>query len=134
MGAMLRRATSTLALGAAILTAVVATTAAAATLATASKHLGAGNAAVLACDANGFAFANVVNASGQVTSVTVTGIDTSCAGGTLTVTLTNASAAAVGSGSAALPTVGFAGTATVPMSPQPLSTSVQRYYGIILGP
>jgi hypothetical protein len=110
----------------------VAGTAAAATLAVASQRLGSGNAAVGSCDTDGFTYANVTS-GGNVTAVTVTGINLSCAGGRLTVTLANSSNASIGSGSVTLPAAGFTGSASVPMSPQPPVTSVHRYFGIVVG-
>jgi hypothetical protein len=58
--------------------------------------LGAGGASVSSCDAD-FG-ADYTTVSGNVTAVQVTGIAAACAGGALSVKLTNASGTAIGSG------------------------------------
>src|SRR5262249_59497070 len=103
----------------AVVFAVAATAASAAGLASSSTTLGGGGASISACDSDGFAFANTLNAGGAATAVTVSGIASGCAGGTLLLTLANAAGPALGSGSAVLPSSGFAGSATVTVSPHP---------------
>jgi hypothetical protein len=105
----------------------------AASLTASVPRLASGTAAITPCDANGFTFLHSVDSTGRITSVTVSGIDVACAGGTLRVTLANGTASA-GSGSASLPSSGFSGTAAVGMSPQPLSSGVTAVYGIVQGP
>ena len=96
------------------------------------RALGAGTATVSACDANGFAFAVSINTSGQITTVTVSGIDSACAGAVLRVTLASG-ATSVGSGSASLPSSGFTGSATITVSPTPQSTAVDRIFAVAEG-
>jgi hypothetical protein len=105
----------------------------AASLAATVPRLGSGTVAVTACDANGFTFAHSIDTAGRITSVTVSGIDAACAGGTLRLTLTNGTTSA-GSGSTSLPSSGFSGTASVAISPQPLSSGVSLVYAVVEGP
>jgi hypothetical protein len=107
--------------------------AAAASLTAASARLGAGTAPVLACDGDGFVFRHTIDTAGHITSVAVSGIDPSCAGGTLRLTLVNGSAN-VGSGSVGLPSSGFSGAATLSVSPQPASTAVTAVSAVVEGP
>lgn len=95
--------------------------------------LAGGTAAVNACDTDGFTFRYAVDTSERITSVTVGAMAATCAGGTLRVTLANG-ATSVGSGTAALPSVGFTGSATVSMSPAPLSSGVTAVYAVVEGP
>jgi hypothetical protein len=68
----------------------------AASLGNIAGNLGAGSAPVAACDTDfGAAYTTV---SGNVTGVNVTGIAAQCAGGALSVTLTNGAGTALGSG------------------------------------
>ena len=106
---------------------------AAASLTASAARLGGGSVAVTSCDAGGFVFHHVINSSGRIATVTVTGIHASCAGGTLRVTLVNG-ATSVGSGSVVLPSSAFTGTADVTISPLPLSTGVTAVYAAIEGP
>lgn len=105
---------------------------AAASLTTTAGRVGAGTAAVSACD-DGFAFRHVIDTSGRITTVTTAGIHASCAGGTLRITLVSGSSG-VGSGSVLLPSSGFTGTADVAISPQPLSSGVTAVYAVVEGP
>jgi hypothetical protein len=97
------------------------------------RSLGAGSAAVSPCDADGFTYSYTVNTSGNITSVTVAGIASACAGGTLRLTLTSGTTS-VGSGSSALPSVGFTGSASVTLSPAPASSQVTAAYAAVEGP
>jgi hypothetical protein len=115
-------------------TAAAATFAAAASIGVASGSLGAGNSAIGACDPDGFTFTRVVNNSGAITSLTIGGIAAACAGGTLSVNLTNSSNASIGSATASLPSSGFGGSATVTPSPAPTASSVNAYRASIVGP
>ena len=105
----------------------------AAGLTTTAARIGAGTAAVSACDGDGFAFHHVIDTAGRIVTVTTTGIHASCAGGTLRVTLVNGTAS-VGSGSVVLPSSGFTGTADVSISPQPASTGVTAVHAVVEGP
>jgi len=106
---------------------------AAASLPTTAARVGAGTTAVAACDGDGFSFRHAIDSTGRITTVTTTGIHASCAGGTLRITLVNGTAS-VGSGSTALPSSGFTGTADVTTSPQPLSSVVTAVYAVVQGP
>lgn len=118
----------------ALVFAMAATAASAAGLASNSTMLGGGGASIPACDSDGFAFANTLDAGGSATAVTVGGIASGCAGGTLLLTLASAAGAALGSGSAVLPSSGFAGSATVTLSPQPPISQVAAYRAAITDP
>jgi len=91
-----------------------------------------GNSAgsVSPCDANGFTFSYSTSA-GNVTSVTVGGIDAACAGGSLVLTLTDSTGASIGGGGP----VAVAGTSVnVSPSPQPYAGAVQGARVVITGP
>jgi len=107
--------------------------AAAASMPTSAPPLGGGTADVSACDTGGFTFLHTIDTSGRITSVTVDAIAAPCAGGTLRLTLTNGTTS-VGSGTASLPSVGFSGSATVSVSPTPLSSEVTAVYAVVEGP
>jgi hypothetical protein len=96
-------------------------------------RLGGGTTSVSACDGDGFAYAAVIDTSGRITSVTVSDIAAACAGAVLRVTLANGTTS-VGSGSVTLPSSGFTGSASVTVSPTPLSTGVDRIFGVAEGP
>lgn len=120
--------TLSLLVGAAVLLAAgAASFAAAATLSVSSQTLGAGRAAVPVCDANGFAYTHRLDASRNVATVTVSGIDPSCAGATLRLSLVGALSAEIGSGSATLPASGFAGWVTVTITGAPSPGNVNLY-------
>jgi hypothetical protein len=107
--------------------------AAAAALPTTVARFAGGTATVSACDPNGFAFRHTVDTTGRITTVTVSSIAAACAGGTLRLTLTNGTTS-VGAGSAMLPSVGFAGSAALAISPAPVSSQVTALYMVIEGP
>jgi hypothetical protein len=112
---------------------VVVTSAVAASLPVTSGRLGGGTATVNRCDGDGFTFLPTLDTSGSVTSVSVTSIASTCAGGTLRLTLVNGTTS-VGSGTSSLPSSGFSGTATVTVSPTPLSTNVTGIKAVVEGP
>ena len=101
-------------------------------LPTTASSLGAGTAALVVCDGNGYAATYQQNASGQLTSVTLTNINAGCAGGTARVTLLNGSTV-VGSGTASLPSSGFSGTVVVSLSSTVSPTSVTTLAAVIDG-
>lgn len=115
------------------LTVAWAGAASASSLPLSSGSLGAGIGNVASCDGSGVDFSYAVDAAGSVTFVTVRNIDPACQGGSLSVTLT-ASGANVGAGSLQLPTSGWTGTYTVPISPNPVSSAVTATYAAIDGP
>jgi hypothetical protein len=109
----------------------------AASLGTISGGLaGGGEDAVVPCD-NGFG-TSYTTSGGNATSVTITGIaDPACEGGSLKVALVNGSNTAVASGGpAAVPSDGDTSdnSVTLPLSPQPVTTSVARIHVSITGP
>jgi hypothetical protein len=105
----------------------------AASIPTRAQTLGGGTAAVSACDSDGLTYRYAVDTSGKITTVTVGSIALACAGGTLRLTLTNGTTS-VGSGSSALPSSGFSGSASVTLSPAPASNVVTASYAAIEGP
>ena len=107
--------------------------AAAASLPATAATLGAGTAAVSACDTDGFTFRHTIDTSGRITTVTIGSMAAGCAGGTLRVTVTNGTTS-VGEGTAALPAVGFSGSAAVTMSPAPSSSTVTAVHAVVEGP
>ena len=107
--------------------------AAAAAVPTTAARLGAGTAAVAACDTDGFTFRFTVDSTGHITSVVVGAMAGTCAGGTLRLTLANGTTS-VGSGTASLPASGFTGSASISVSPTPLSNGVTAVHVVIEGP
>lgn len=99
----------------------------------AAPSVGAGTAAVSACDTDGFTLRHTVDTSGRLTIVTVGSMASTCAGGTLRLTATNGTTS-VGAGTASLPSSGFTGSAAVTLSPQPLSSAVTAIYLAVEGP
>lgn len=99
-----------------------------------SRPLGAGRAIVARCDTDGFSFTNTLDPSGNVTSVTVSGVNAACAGGALSLTLAASGGGSLGAGSASLPVSGFSGSAVVAVSPQPAAGSIGVYHVAISGP
>lgn len=114
-------------------TAAAATFAAAASLGVTSNAIGAGNHSLTACDSDGFTFSRTVNSSGQITGMTISGIALACAGGTLTVTVTNSSDVSIGAGSVSLPSSGFTGSANITPSPTPTTARTNHYQAVIVG-
>lgn len=109
----------------------------AASLGLSSGRLGAGDAAVSACDSNGFTV-SYTTSGGNVTSVGVGGIaDPGCEGGALSLTLAGASGTAVGSGGPQ--TVATDGdttdnSMTVALSPAPAASTVTGVHVAVTGP
>ena len=101
-------------------------------LPTTAKSLGAGTAALVPCDGNGFSVTYQQNASGQLTSVTLGGISAGCAGGTARVSLLNGSSV-LGSGTASLPSSGFTGSVVVTLPSTVNPSSVTRTAAVIDG-
>ena len=86
-----------------------------------SGSVGASNAVVASCDTDGVTTTyasswNTTDKRYEVTSVTVGGINNNCDAKTLSVSLTDASGAQLGSGSVTVPTDVLAFTATVTLS------------------
>lgn len=123
------RAKKAIAWSAAAAAAVSATAAFAASLTVGSTSVGAGNAVVPRCDANGFTYA-FATSRGNVTSVTVGDIaDPTCEGGVMHVTLTDAGGSSLASaGPQVVPSDGDG----LPNS-MSLSTSAQPSAGQVAG-
>src|SRR5919109_3445244 len=97
-----------------------------------ATSLGAGTAALVPCDGNGYSVTYQQDASGELTSVTLANINAGCAGGTARVTLLNGSTV-IGSGTASLPSSGFTGTVVVSLSSAVNPTSVTKTAAVIDG-
>ena len=106
--------------------------AAAAGIPTTQGSLGAGTAALIPCDGNGYSVTYQQNASGQLTSVTLGNINAGCAGGTARVTLLNGTSV-VAAGTASLPSSGFSGSVVVSLSSTVNPSSVTRTAAVIDG-
>jgi hypothetical protein len=104
----------------------------AAGLPTTARSLGAGTAALIPCDANGYSVTYQQNASGQLTSVTLVNVNAGCAGGTARVTLLDGTSI-VGSGTATFPSTGFSGSVVVSLSSTVDPSSVTKTSAVIDG-
>jgi hypothetical protein len=102
-----------------------------------SGAVGAGDAPVATCDADGFTLAYTTS-GGDVTAVTVSGIaDPGCEGGDLSVTLTNTDGDSIASGGPqAVPVDGdtVESSVTVPVAPNPAAEQVSGYHVSLVGP
>ena len=85
-----------------------------------SGALGAGSANVGSCDSNGFDVTYSLDAESKVTSATVSGIDAACGGGALSLTVTGADGAPLGSASGTV----SGSSLNVPLMPKPDPTLV----------
>jgi hypothetical protein len=93
--------------------------------------VGAGSAAVVPCDSDGFAL-SYATSGGNVVSATVAGIDAGCAGGSLSLVLVVGSGARIASGGPL--TVPATGSVTANLAPQPAADAVAGYRVTIAGP
>lgn len=102
-----------------------------------TDRVGAGDAAIAACDANGFTI-SYTTVGGNVTAATVADIaDPGCEGGDLSVRVTNSAGDSIASGGPSpIPTDG--GTTpnalTVSVSPQPAAEQVAGVHVAVVGP
>jgi hypothetical protein len=105
-------------------------TAAAASLSLTTNMLGSGQAPQPACDSDGFTYTHTVDttASHGVLTVTVSGINAACSGGTLKLTLANSSNGSIGTGSGAVTATGFV---TLTITGLPASATVAKYQAAI---
>lgn len=103
----------------------------------ASASVSAGNEAIVPCDSDGFTVIYTTS-GGNVTSATVGGIsDPDCEGGVLSLTLTDASGAAIASGGPqAIPTDGDTSPSSVVvfLSPTPVAELVAGFRIVVTGP
>jgi hypothetical protein len=113
--------------------AIVASTALAAPLVVGASRVGSGNTPVTACDTDGFTH-TYATSGGDVTSITVGGIASpACNGGSMRVTVTDASGAALAS--AGPQTIGSGATSiTLATSPQASAALVAGVNIAIAGP
>jgi hypothetical protein len=102
-----------------------------------SDRVGAGDAAIAACDANGFTV-SYTTVGGNVTAATVADIaDPGCEGGDLSVTVTNSAGNSIASGGpSSIPTDGDTSpnSLTVSVSPQPAAEQVAGVHVAVVGP
>lgn len=102
-----------------------------------SRDLGGGNAAVVACDTDGFTH-SYTTVRGNVTAVTVGGIrDPACEGGTIRVTIASSSDTSIASGGPTdIPADGdtLDNSVILATSPQPSATQVASIHVAVEGP
>lgn len=114
-----------------------ASVALASTLGVGSVDVGAGNAAVPRCDADGFTY-SFTTSRGAVTQVSVGDIaDPGCEGSELSLTLTNAGGTSVATaGPQTVPADGdgLANSMTLAVSPQPTASQVLGINVLVEGP
>lgn len=109
---------------------VMSVTASAATLPTSTIKVGGGSVGVSSCDTDGFSASSFTTSGGKVTSVTVGGIATACAGGSLRVTLTQGTASIAAGGP-----VTITGTShVVSVSGAPDAWNVNGFRAVVIGP
>ena len=105
---------------------------------TTSSGVGANTAAVAPCDTDGFAISSYTTSSGNVTGATITGIkEPDCAGGQLSVTLTDGSGNGIGTATTVtVPNVADPGSVAVgfPAGQQPYAGNVTGFKVAIVGP
>ena len=121
-----------------VVTTLVSTAfASAASLGGMSGSVAAGDATIPACDTTGISVGYTTSA-GNVSAVTVNGLaDPGCEGGSLSVTLTNASGDSIASGGPqTVPTDGDTAdnSLTVSVGPNPAAENVAGYHVSIAGP
>jgi hypothetical protein len=99
------------------------------------SSVGSTSGNVNACDPDGFSI-SYTTSSGNVTQATIGGIkEPACAGGSLSLTLTDASGASIGSGSpVTVPSLSDPGSVAVPLTVQPYAGNVAGYKVVIVGP
>lgn len=114
-----------------------ASVAMAASFGVATTKVGTGDAAVVACDTNGFTL-SFTTSRANLTAVTVGGIaDPACEGGSLAVTVTSSTGASIATGGPqTIPADGDStdNSVTVSASSQPSATQVAGYHVSITGP
>jgi hypothetical protein len=95
-----------------------------------SKKLGAGNATVAACGSLTGVVPDFTLSGSTITAVALTGIPSTCNGGSLRLTLTNGSTSLAAAG----PVTVVSGAATVSISPAAATASVTHVRLSITGP
>jgi hypothetical protein len=100
-------------------------------------RVGAGDAALVACDANGF-IVTYTTVGGNVTAATVSDIaDPGCEGGDISVTVTNSAGDSIASGGPSLIVTDgdtSPNSKTVSVSPQPAAEQVAGVHVAVVGP
>lgn len=109
---------------------VMSVHASAATMPASTTRVGAGSAAVLRCDSDGFTASSFTTSGGKVTSVMVGGIAAACQGGLLSVTLTQGSTSVASGGPVAV-----TGTSqAVSVTGAPDAWNVDGMKSVVIGP
>ncbi len=109
--------------------------ASAASVSLSSDDLGAGDAPVSKCDANGFTTVSFTTDDNEITAVTIGDIDPACIGGTMTVNLLSNDNEPVGAGTAVvLDTVSGIETVVVAINPTPSTSVVKHVAMLVIGP
>lgn len=124
--------------GTTVVAAVTASLASAAALGgISSDRVAAGNAAIAACDGNGFSI-SYTTVGGNVTAATVADIaDPGCEGGDLSITVTNTAGDSIASGGPiAVPADGDTSpnSLTISLGPQPSAEQVAGVHVAVVGP
>ncbi len=101
----------------------------------AQSSVGANAATVPPCDPDGFTISYSTSA-GNVTQATIGGIkEPDCAGGALSLTLTDSSGAQIGAGGpVTVPSMADPGSLAVPLATQPYAGNVAGFRVVIVGP
>jgi len=94
-----------------------------------AARLGAGRVGVLGCDTDGVS-TSYTTSGGRVTTVTVGGLAAGCAGAALSLTLSNTSNAALGTGGGTV----AGGSLAVSIAAQPDAAAVTGVHIVIQGP
>jgi hypothetical protein len=101
-----------------------------------SGAVGENAAGISRCDGDGFTIASYTTSGGDVTQAVVGGIaEPACAGGELSLTLTDASGASIGSGGpVTVPSMADPGSVAVPLTVQPYAGDVAGFHAVVVGP
>ena len=94
--------------------------------------LGSGGASVATCDADGFTVTHVLSAT-TVTDVIVGDIHADCAGGDLTITLTDVGGAVIGAGGPSV-VPGGGGSVNLAVTPTPEQVDIDKHRMVVVGP
>ncbi len=109
---------------------ITSVSASAATMPVVTAPVGNGSAAVTTCDSDGFTASGFTTSGGKVTGVTLTGIAPACAGGQLSVTLTQGSTSVATGG----PVTVSVTSATVGVTGSPDAWTVDGMHAVVVGP
>lgn len=109
---------------------VMSVHASAATMPASTTRVGAGSAAVLSCDPDGFTAASFTTSGGNVTAVTVGNIASACQGGQLRVTLVQGTNGVATGG----PVTVTGSSHNVPVTGAPGAATVDGLRAVVVGP